>query len=86
MRVIDPCRASTYSAPSVPTTMAKGVGLSVVTILGYSGTLFAPTLFGFVAEHIGFSAIYIGTPMLLIVVLLISGLARYADGIKGGGH
>jgi fucose permease len=75
-----------FSAAGNLPGMAKGVGLSVVTILGYSGTLFAPTLFGFVAEHVGFSAIYIGTPMLLIVVLLISGLARYADGIKGGGH
>lgn len=72
-----------FSAAGNLPGMAKGVGLSVVTIMGYSGTLFAPTLFGFVAEHIGFSAIYIGTPMLLIVVLLLSNLARYADGIKG---
>ena len=72
-----------FSAAGNLPGMAKGVGLSVVTIMGYSGTLFAPTLFGFIAEHIGFSAIYIGTPMLLIVVLLLSSLARYADGIKG---
>jgi fucose permease len=71
-----------FSAAGNLPGMAKGVGLSVVTIMGYSGTLFAPTLFGFVAEHVGFAAIYVGTPMLLIVVMLISGLARYADGIR----
>jgi fucose permease len=76
----------TFSAAGNLPGMAKGVGLSVVTIMGYSGTLFAPTLFGFVAEHTGFSAIFIGTPMLLIVVLALSALARHADGIKGGGH
>jgi fucose permease len=72
-----------FSAAGNLPGMAKGVGLSVVTIMGYSGTLFAPTLFGFIAEHVGFAAIYIGTPMLLIVVLLLSSLARHADGIKG---
>ncbi|MBL0374929.1 MFS transporter [Rhizobium sp. KVB221] len=72
-----------FSAAGNLPGMAKGVGLSVVTIMGYSGSLFAPTLFGFIAEHTGFSAIFIGTPMLLIVVLALSSLARHADGIKG---
>lgn len=72
-----------FSAAGNLPGMAKGVGLSVVTIMGYSGTLFLPTLFGFVAEHTGFSAIFIGTPLLLIVVLMLSNLARHADGIRG---
>jgi fucose permease len=72
-----------FSAAGNLPGMAKGVGLSVVTIMGYSGTLFLPTLFGFVAEHTGFAAIFIGTPMLLIIVLLLSNLTRHADGIKG---
>jgi fucose permease len=75
-----------FSAAGNLPGMAKGVGLSVVTIMGYSGTLFAPTIFGFVAEHTGFSAIYIGTPMLLLVVLALSGLARYADRVTVDGH
>lgn len=75
-----------FSAAGNLPGMAKGVGLSVVTAMGYSGTLFAPTLFGFVVEHTGYQAIYIATPMLLIVVMFLSGLARHADGIKGGGH
>jgi MFS family permease len=72
-----------FSAAGNLPGMAKGVGISVVTIMGYSGTLFLPTLFGFVAEHTGFAAIFIGTPMLLIVVLLLSNLMRHADGING---
>jgi fucose permease len=72
-----------FSAAGNLPGMAKGVGLSVVTAMGYSGTLFAPTLFGFVVEHTGFAAIYVGTPLLLLVVLALSSLARHADGIKG---
>ena len=72
-----------FSAAGNLPGMAKGAGLSVVTVMGYSGTLFLPTVFGFVAEHTGFAAIFIGTPMLLIVVLLLSNLMRHADGIKG---
>jgi predicted MFS family arabinose efflux permease len=72
-----------FSAAGNLPGMAKGVGLSVVTALGYSGTLFAPTLFGFVVEHTGYQAIYIATPLLLIIVMALSGLARHADGIKG---
>jgi MFS family permease len=72
-----------FSAAGNLPGMAKGVGISVVTIMGYSGTLFLPTLFGFVAEHTCFAAIFIGTPMLLIVVLLLSNLMRHADGING---
>ncbi len=75
-----------FSAAGNLPGMAKGVGLSVVTAMGYSGALFAPTLFGFVVEHTGYQAIYIATPLLLVVVLALSGLARHADGIRGGGH
>jgi MFS family permease len=71
-----------FSAAGNLPGMAKGAGLSVVTVMGYSGTLFFPTMFGFIAEHTGFAAIFIGTPMLLVVVLLLSNLMRHADGIK----
>ena len=71
-----------FSAAGNLPGMAKGVGLSVVTALGYSGTLFAPTLFGFVIAHTGFQAIYLGAPLLLLIVLALSRLARFADGIR----
>ena len=34
-------------------------------------------------EPTNFAAIFIGTPMLLVVVLLLANLMRHADGIKG---
>lgn len=59
--------------------MAPGVGLSIATTLGYSGILFAPSTIGFIAEHTGFAAVFAALPLLQAVVLLFSGLARYAD-------
>lgn len=64
--------------------LAPGVGLSVVTTMGYSGILFAPSLIGLVAEHTSLSTVYTAIPSLLIVVLALSGLARHAD--RGTGH
>ncbi|MFC4623727.1 MFS transporter [Daeguia caeni] len=55
------------------------IGLSVVTTLGYSGILVAPSLIGFVAEHHGFGVVFASLPVLLLVVFACSGLARYAD-------
>lgn len=75
-----------FSAAGNIPHLKAGIGLSVVTTMGYSGMLVAPSAIGFVAEHIGFSVVFMVLPMLLIVVLLLSNLARYADGISGGGH
>lgn len=64
--------------------LAPGVGLSVVTTMGYSGILFAPSLIGFIAEFTSLSTVYTAIPSLLIVVLALSGLARHAD--RSTGH
>ncbi|MNT80330.1 hypothetical protein D3C72_2197720 [compost metagenome] len=55
------------------------VGLSIATTMGYSGMLVAPSLIGFVAKHSGFSVVFLTLPVLLLVVLAFSGLAKYAD-------
>jgi MFS family permease len=55
------------------------VGLSIATTLGYSGMLVAPSLIGFIASHSGFGVVFIALPVLLLVVLAFSSLARYAD-------
>jgi MFS family permease len=68
-----------FSAAGNLPGFAPGIALSVVTFMGYSGILFAPTLLGFVAEHTGFAAIFIALPFLFIVVLGLSSLARHAD-------
>lgn len=56
------------------------VGLSIATTLGYSGMLVAPSLIGFVAKQTGnFGIVFLALPVLLLVVLAFSSLARYAD-------
>ncbi|RCW25877.1 fucose permease [Ciceribacter lividus] len=64
--------------------LAPGIGLSVVTTLGYSGILFAPSIIGFVAEHTSLSAVFIAVSFLNVVVFALSSLARYADRASGG--
>jgi MFS family permease len=68
-----------FSAAGNLPGMAQGIGLSVVTTMGYSGILVAPSAIGFIAEHTGLAAIFIGLPVLHLVVLGLSHLARHAD-------
>jgi predicted MFS family arabinose efflux permease len=69
-----------FSAAGNLPGMAAGVGLSVVTTMGYSGILVAPSVIGFVAEHTGLGRIFLALSGFLVVVLLVSRLARHADG------
>jgi len=75
-----------FSAAGNIPGLKPGIGISVVTTMGYSGMLVAPSVIGFVAEHVGFSVVFLALPVLLVVVLAFSRLARYADGVSGGGH
>ncbi|KAA1179611.1 MFS transporter [Rhizobium tropici] len=75
-----------FSAAGNIPGLQPGIGISVVTTLGYSGMLVAPSAIGFAAEHVGFSPVLMALPVLLLVVLAFSSLARYADGIGGGEH
>ena len=59
--------------------LAAGVGLSVVTTMGYSGILFAPSLIGFVAEHTTLASVYVGLSMFNLLVLAFSRHASHAD-------
>lgn len=71
-----------FSAAGNIPGISPGVGLSVATLLGYSGLLVAPSLIGFTAEHTGFSPVFLFLPVLLAVVLIFSSLARHADQIR----
>lgn len=68
-----------FSAGGNQPGMASGTGMSVVTTMGYSGILLAPSLIGFAAEHIGFSAVFVVLSGLLVIVFLMSSLAHTAD-------
>ncbi|NWJ23244.1 MFS transporter [Rhizobium sp. RM] len=69
-----------FSAAGNMPGLAPGIGLSVVTTMGYSGILVAPSAIGFIAEHTGLAVVFLGLPLLHVVVLLLSKLARHADG------
>lgn len=71
-----------FSAAGNLPGMAPGIGLSVVTTMGYSGILFAPSIIGFISEYTGFAAIFAALPALFLVVLALSSLARYADSVR----
>ncbi|CAD7047711.1 MFS transporter [Pseudorhizobium endolithicum] len=71
-----------FSAAGNLPGMQPGVGLSVVTTMGYSGILVAPSAIGFIAEYTGLAVIFAGLSILHLVVLLLSPLARHADGVR----
>ncbi|MDL2404307.1 MFS transporter [Rhizobium calliandrae] len=75
-----------FSAAGNIPRLQPGIGISVVTTMGYSGMLIAPSAIGFAAEHVGFSPVLMALPVLLLVVLALSSLARYADGIGHSAH
>ncbi|MDO9416642.1 MFS transporter [Pararhizobium sp.] len=68
-----------FSAAGNMPGLAPGIGLSVVTFMGYSGMLFAPSAIGFIAEHTGFAVVFLGIPVLFLAVLLLSHNAVHAD-------
>lgn len=60
--------------------LKKGVGLSIVTTLAYSGYIFVPTIIGFIAERTGFVPVYVGLACLFVPVLILAGIMRHAAG------
>lgn len=68
-----------FSAAGNVPGLAPGIALSVVTFMGYSGILLAPSVIGFAAEHTTFAVIFTVLPLLLVVVFALSDLARHAD-------
>lgn len=72
-----------FSAAGNLPGFAPGVALSIVTFMGYSGMLFAPSLIGFVARHTGLGSVFLALPALYVVVLALSHLVRHADALEG---
>ncbi|HVW55631.1 MAG TPA: MFS transporter [Rhizobiaceae bacterium] len=59
--------------------LSAGAGISTVTLMGYAGLLFAPSIIGLAGGHFGFAAVFTALPLLLLIVFLFAGLARAAD-------
>jgi MFS family permease len=73
-----------FSAAGNQPGLSSGAGMSVVTTLGYSGILVAPSLIGLIGETTGFAPIFITLSALLLVVCLAAGFAAAADGARPG--
>lgn len=68
-----------FSAAGNQPGISPSTGMSVVTTIGYSGILLAPSGIGFAAEQVGFSWVFIALSLPLIVVCLCAELVRSAD-------
>jgi len=68
-----------FSAAGNQEGMSSGTAMSVVSTMGYSGLLVAPSAIGFIAEHSSFGPIFVAMSGLLIIVLLMAGLAHRAE-------
>ncbi|WP_279482070.1 MFS transporter [Aureimonas sp. SK2] len=68
-----------FSAAGNVPGLKPGVGISMATTIGYSGILIAPSAIGYLAEHFGFQAVFLGLSICLLAILALSPLARGAD-------
>lgn len=68
-----------FSAAGNQAGVSSSTGMSVVTTMGYSGILLAPSAVGFLAERFGFTPIFMVMAGLLALVSAMAGLARDAD-------
>jgi predicted MFS family arabinose efflux permease len=68
-----------FSAAGNQAGVSPGAGVSVVTTMGYSGILAAPSIIGFVGERTGFAPIFIAIALILALLSLLSSLTRTAD-------
>ena len=69
-----------FSAAGNVPGLKPGVGISMATTIGYSGILIAPSAIGYLAEHFGFQAVFLGLSLCLVGILALSPLTRGADG------
>lgn len=71
-----------FSAAGNHPGLSPGVGISTVTMMGYSGILIAPSSIGFVAEHIGFRVTYGTLALLLVGVSILANRVAAADNLQ----
>jgi predicted MFS family arabinose efflux permease len=68
-----------FSAAGNHPGLAPGTAIAFVTMMGYSGILFAPSSIGYVAEHFGFRITFGALAVLLAIVALMADRARAAE-------
>lgn len=72
-----------FSAAGNHPGMPSGAAISVVTMVGYSGILFAPTSIGLAAEALGFRVTFAALALVLLAVAALASRARAADSVRG---
>jgi MFS family permease len=70
-----------FSAAGNQPGATAGSGIALVTMMGYSGILFAPSAIGFAAEAVGYRLTYGVLAGLLLVVAVLAGRVQAADRI-----
>ena len=65
-----------FSAAGNHPGLAPGTAIAFVTMLGYSGILFAPSSIGFFAEHVGFRITFGALAVLLMIVAVLAATRR----------
>lgn len=68
-----------FSAAGNHRGLSHGAGMSVVTTMGYSGILVAPSLIGFVGGEIGFRPVYVVVAILIALTIPLAGMVASAD-------
>jgi len=68
-----------FSAAGNHPGVASGAAMSVVTTIGYSGILIAPSAMGFIGDHVGFVPVFAGVAVMLALVAAVAGMAHHAD-------
>lgn len=71
-----------FSAAGNQPGLSPGAGIALVSMMGYAGILIAPSIIGFVAEHIGFRVTYVTLALLLVVVALNADRVKSADRVS----
>jgi MFS family permease len=71
-----------FSAAGNYPGLPPGSGIATTTMLGYTGYLLAPSVIGYVAQHVGFRFTYGAVALLLLVVASLASKAAAADGVK----
>lgn len=68
-----------FSAAGNHAGVASATAVSVVTTMGYSGMLVAPSAIGFIGEHLGFPVVFAGLSLFLFVVSAMARIVKRAD-------
>ena len=71
-----------FSAAGNYPGLPAGSGIATATMIGYTGYLLAPSIIGFVAQHIGFRFTYGSVAVLLLIVAALAGKTSAADQVK----